>query len=179
MPPPVTKFKAIVAFGSNLGNRQQTIACGFDHIAHDSLQILARSPLYETPPMGGAADQPFINGAILVETELSPQELLKYLLAVEQSLGRVRERPWGNRTLDLDIILMVNEAQTPMIVREPGLILPHPESLKRDFVLVPAADIAPDWIHPETGHTLKEEVQRRGYHLIPEEPSPSLPTSSP
>lgn len=166
------KFKAIVAVGSNLGNRKQIIAAGIEELAHGTDHILAQSPLYETPPMGGAADLPFINGAILIETQRPPQDLLDYLLRIERKFGRVRERPWGNRTLDLDIILMVDENETPLIIHEPGLMIPHPESLKRDFVLIPAADVGPNWIHPATGTTLKAEVLKRGYHLTVEKSSP-------
>jgi 2-amino-4-hydroxy-6-hydroxymethyldihydropteridine diphosphokinase len=126
--------RAFVGIGSNLGDREATIRAAIDALPG----VIAVSQLRETDPVG-VTDQPaFLNGAVALETELSPRELLDRLLAVERELGRERRERWGPRTIDLDLLLYGDEA-----IDEAGLTVPHPRLHERRFVLEPLADIAP------------------------------------
>lgn len=164
-------FEYLIAIGSNLGDRLQNLHRSLSLIETRCGNITARSSFYRTAPVG-AADQEFINGAIILESELVPQDLMMTLLAIEQSLGRTREVHWGNRTIDLDLVLAriktssEESHSTPIpgnsiVIESESLVVPHPRMLERDFVLVPAAEIAPEWIHPETGSTLNNENKTR------------------
>jgi 2-amino-4-hydroxy-6-hydroxymethyldihydropteridine diphosphokinase len=104
------------------------------------------SEIRETEPVGPIEQGPFLNGALRVETDLGPGELLEVLLAVEQHLGRVREERWGPRTIDLDLLLYGDEA-----LDEPGLTVPHPRLHERRFALEPLADLAPSLEIPGRG----------------------------
>ncbi len=109
----------------------------------DQLPLTRRrraSSLYATRPVGPADQPDFINAVAQLETRLSPLALLDQLQALEQRHGRVRERRWGPRTLDLDLLLFDDRRLVT-----PRLTLPHPEMVKRAFVLVPLAEIAPAW----------------------------------
>lgn len=157
-------LSAIVAFGSNEGDRTHFISQSLMMIERDIGPIVSRSNIYKTAPIG-AANQEFLNGAALIKTNLQPHELLTQLLHIEHELGRTRYEKWGNRTIDLDIVVANDFTKGPIVLNDQDLILPHPESLLRDFVLVPASEVSPSWIHPSTGNTLMNEVQKRGYTL--------------
>ena len=151
-------FSVLLSFGSNLGNRHQTLDDAW-HVLGQTADIITirLSPFYETEPVGGPAGQPmYINTAGIIQTDASPEKLLTILQKIETDFGRVRFERWGARTLDIDILLYGDR-----VVELPMLTIPHPEMLHRQFVLAPAQDIAPDWIHPLTGKTLRihwEEV---------------------
>lgn len=138
---------AYVALGSNLDNPRAQIEHGFDELAAlPRTALRTRSRLYRTPPWG-IVDQPdFINAAARIETTLSPRELLGALLAIEARAGRMRGIRNGPRTLDMDLLLYGNHA-----LREAGLVVPHPRLHERAFVLLPLADIAPDFEVPGKG----------------------------
>ena len=109
--------------------------------------MLAVSQLRETEPVGKTDQPEFLNGAVSVETSLSPRELLDALLRVEQELGRVRdEERWGPRTIDLDLLVYGDE-----IVNEPGLRVPHPRLHERRFALEPLVDLEPELEIPGQG----------------------------
>lgn len=130
---------AYLGLGGNLGDRAATLARAADAIGRlPGTRLLARSSLYETPPWGETEQGAFLNAALAVETDLSPERLLAEGLAIERSLGRVRERRWGPRAIDIDILHVEGVGRT-----EPGLVLPHPYLTERAFVLVPLAEIAP------------------------------------
>jgi 2-amino-4-hydroxy-6-hydroxymethyldihydropteridine diphosphokinase len=134
--------RAYVGVGSNLGDREATIRAAIAALPG----VLAVSELRETDPVG-LTDQPtFLNGAVALETELSPRELLDTLLAVERQLGRERRERWGPRTIDLDL-LVYGDA----IVAEPGLSVPHPRLHERRFALEPLAELDPDLAVPGRG----------------------------
>jgi len=106
------------------------------------LKILRTSALYETKPVG--PEQPmYLNGAFLADCAHSPEKLLAQLQGIEDALGRERGVHWGPRTMDLDILLFGSD-----IIETPQLLVPHPFMLERLFVLVPAAEVAPEMIHP-------------------------------
>ncbi len=108
--------------------------------------VTAVSEIRETEPVGPVEQGPFLNGAVRIETDLGPRELLERLLAVEQRLGRVREERWGPRTIDLDLLLYGD-----LVVDEPGLTVPHPRLHERRFALEPLADLAPSLEIPGKG----------------------------
>ncbi len=134
---------AYIALGSNLGERKQNILTALNYMEQSGLKILAVSSLLETEPYG-VTDQPsFINAAVKIETELAAHDLLRLLLAIELKMGRVRKRHWGERNIDLDLILYDDK-----IMKDKDLIVPHPDMQNRLFVLSPLAEIAGDVVHP-------------------------------
>ena len=141
----------LVAVGSNLGNRQQTLDRAVEVLTqHQQLRLLRRSRWRETSPVGGPPGQgTFLNGALLLETSLSAQRLLEVLQAVEAEFGRDRRQRWGPRSLDLDLLLYDN-----LVLRTPLLCIPHPRMAWRRFVLEPALEIAGDMLHPALGWTV-------------------------
>ena len=116
-------------------------------------QVAARSSLYSTEPVGFAEQPRFVNAAVALETNLAPHALLGGLMAIEKEFGRDRSAGFvnGPRTLDLDILLFDD-----LILREPGLEIPHPRLAERAFVLIPLAEIAPQIADPRSGQTVSQ-----------------------
>lgn len=143
---------SLLGIGSNLGDRSAQMDAAVEALRqHADIRVVKVSDWVETDPVGGPdKQQSYMNGAILVETDLLPQKLLATLLDVERGLGRERDQRWGPRSVDLDVLLYDEE-----IVDEPGLAIPHPWMAIRRFVLQPAADVAGELIHPKTGWSLK------------------------
>jgi 2-amino-4-hydroxy-6-hydroxymethyldihydropteridine diphosphokinase len=138
---------AFIGIGSNLGDRETHLRRALELLgAVDRIDVLAVSRFRETEPVGPVAQGPFLNGAVLVSTELPPRELLERLLAIEQSLGRVRRERFGPRTIDLDLLLYGDE-----VLDEPGLTVPHPRLHERRFALEPLAELAPGLVIPGLG----------------------------
>ena len=133
---------AYVGLGSNLGDREATIRRAIAALPG----VVAVSELRETDPVGVTEQPAFLNGAVALETELLPRELLDSLLAVERELGRERRERWGPRTIDLDLLLYGTE-----MVDEPGLTVPHPSLHERRFALEPLADLDPQLVVPGHG----------------------------
>jgi 2-amino-4-hydroxy-6-hydroxymethyldihydropteridine diphosphokinase len=132
--------RAAIALGSNLEDPEAQVLRAFDEIgALPATQLLARSRLYRTQPVGYLDQPDFVNACALVDTALAPRALLDGLLAIEQKHGRKREIPNGPRTLDLDIILYGDST-----IDEPGLTIPHPRAHERDFVMKPLGEIWPE-----------------------------------
>jgi 2-amino-4-hydroxy-6-hydroxymethyldihydropteridine diphosphokinase len=133
---------AIIALGGNVGDVRATFAKAIAHVCGMAQgALVARSSDYATPPWGDEDQAPFINACVEIETGLDPHALLFVMQKVEQKFGRTRtkERRWGPRTLDLDLI-----AYDDVALQEADLTLPHPRLFERAFVLVPLAEIAPD-----------------------------------
>ncbi len=141
-----------IGLGSNLGDREQHLHDAREKLrAHSAIELRQQSALYHTAPVG-LFDQPeFLNQVIEIATRLTPQALLYTVLQIERELGRVRERKWGPRTIDLDIL-----AFGRMRVNTAELRVPHPEIRRRRFVLAPWAEIAPDFKPPESEQTVAE-----------------------
>ena len=139
--------RAYVGLGANLGPREVTLLRAVDLLAAaDRVEVVAVSQLRETEPFG-VADQPgYLNGAVALDTALSPRGLLDVLLGVERELGRVREERWGPRTVDLDLLVYGDE-----VVDEPGLRVPHPRLHERRFALEPLAELEPELVVPGLG----------------------------
>ena len=140
--------KVAIAVGSNVGDREAHVDYAAARLG-DYLSNLSPSRWHETEPVGVGDQDPFLNGAIVGETALSPRQLLDVLLLIERERGRARPYPGAPRTLDLDLILYDRQ-----VVDEPGLQVPHPRFRDRLFVLEPLAEIAPDWIDPVSGHSI-------------------------
>ena len=132
---------AAIALGANVGDKKRFLDDAIDAlVSAGDVGLRRRSSYFRTEPWGVTDQDWFVNACILVETELAPLALLDRCLAVETGLGRVRDRRWGPRTIDLDLLLYDGAA-----MREERLELPHPRLAERAFVLVPLAEIAPDW----------------------------------
>lgn len=144
--------RALIALGSNLGERQATLDAAVAAISKRAdTRVLKTSAWLESAHVGGPAQPNYLNGALLVETSLPPLALLDRLQQVEHAAGRVRNEHWGPRTLDLDLLLYDD-----VIIESERLRLPHPRLPFRRFVLEPAVEIAADWLHPLFGTTLAE-----------------------
>jgi 2-amino-4-hydroxy-6-hydroxymethyldihydropteridine diphosphokinase len=146
--------RIVIGLGSNLGDRLGTITTAVDQLrALRGVHVLRRSPLYETPAVGGPPQGDYLNGAVLVVTAEPARGILDWLLAIERSLGRVRPDAvrWGPRTIDLDLLWIEGEG-----VSEPGLVVPHPRLAERTFALRPLLDIAPDAVDFLTGQPFAE-----------------------
>jgi len=137
--------------GGNEGDRVGTMATARRRIEAAAGPIRRQSALYETAPWGKTDQADFINQALLVETSLDAPTLLQNLLGIEAAMGRKRIEKYGSRIIDIDI-LFFNDA----IIRQPGLLIPHPEMQNRRFVLAPLAEIAPDHLHPVLGLPVRE-----------------------
>ncbi len=143
---------ALVALGSNMGDRAAHIESALTAMdENQAIRLLASSELTETAPYGVTDQDDFLNGAIYIETILSPHALLAFLQQLENESGRERTRHWGPRTLDLDLIYYSDH-----ILHSDKLTLPHPEMQKRDFVLEPICEITPNYIDPRYGIPVSE-----------------------
>lgn len=131
---------AYVGLGSNLENPLQQAETAITELkAHRHLRNVEPSPLYSSKPVGPQDQPDYINCVVKLETQLGPHDLLDLLQSLENSHGRVRKRHWGERTLDLDLLLY-GQAQ----IRTPRLTVPHPHMMDRSFVLYPLADLCPN-----------------------------------
>jgi len=150
------KSRAFLGFGGNLEKPLEQFRTARQQLAeHPQIEVLAGSPLYRTPAVGGPAGQPdYLNGVLEVMTELSPEELLGLCRSIETSAGRTREIPWGPRILDIDLLFIDN-----LILDTPLLRLPHPRLHQRHFVLLPLVDLAPQLPHPQLQKTARELLE--------------------
>ena len=132
--------RAYLGLGSNLGDRLAHLQRAVDALAATTgIRVVAVSDVYETAPVGGPAQDDFLNAVVAIDTDLAPRDLLAVAMDVEQREERVRTVRWGPRTLDVDILLYGDEQ-----VDEPDLEIPHPRMHERAFVLAPLRDVAPD-----------------------------------
>jgi len=128
-----------------MGDRATYIQSAKSLLAELPCTILSEASNHETDPIG-AADLKFINTALICQSELTPSAFLSALLRIEHSLGRERVVHWGNRTIDLDIILAIDEHDKVVSINSEALTIPHPRAHERDFVMNPCSEIAPDWM---------------------------------
>lgn len=143
-----------IALGSNLGDSRKIIQQALVSLSHrPGIDVVAQSSLYQTVAVG--PPQPdVLNACALLNASLSAHDLLDHLLDVERHFGRVRCERWGPRTLDLDL-LFYGQA----IITETTLHIPHPRLRERAFVLIPLAEIAPDWHDPLSGQAIRSLCQ--------------------
>ncbi len=129
--------RAFIALGSNIGDRAAYLEQAIAMLsAHPQIEVVKRSSIYETEPIGYVEQQSFFNMVIEVETTLSPCELLETTQAIEHKCGRVRDIRWGPRTIDLDILLYDQEN-----MEMENLMIPHPRMWERAFVVVPLMEL--------------------------------------
>jgi 2-amino-4-hydroxy-6-hydroxymethyldihydropteridine diphosphokinase len=143
---------AYIGVGSNLG--EKIIHCLEAIVRIDAIsgcRVTAQSGFYRTQPVGVKGQDWYVNGVIVLSADISAQELLKSLLAIEVDMGRERKRKWDSRIIDLDILLFGEE-----VISEKGLQIPHPLMHLRRFVLVPMVSLAPDLVHPVLGKSMTE-----------------------
>ena len=141
------RHHVVLSAGSNLGDRLGTLQGCVQAIGGlPDTDVLARSPVYQTAPVGGPAQSDYLNAVLVIATGLAPRDLLTATQRIETDFGRVRAERYGPRTLDIDMISYDEE-----ISDDPVLTLPHPRAHERAFVLVPWADIEPDVLLPGHG----------------------------
>ncbi len=134
--------RAYLGLGSNLGERLRHLQFAVDELArHAGIEIIAVSRVYETAPVGGPPQGPYLNAVVAVDTDLDPNELLHECQLVEERAERVRTARWGPRTLDIDVLL-VDDWRVDL----PDLTIPHPRMWERGFVLAPLRDVAPELV---------------------------------
>ena len=139
--------RAFLALGSNIGDRHAHLQAAVEFVdAAHGVTVLAVSPMYETDPVGGPAQDDFLNAVVELDTSLSPHQLLRVAQDAEAAADRVRVERWGPRTLDVDIVL-VDGVQ----MDDPELTIPHPRFHERGFVLAPLHDLAPTLIDAPAG----------------------------
>lgn len=166
---------ALIALGSNchMGDilPETLVKYAIQHIRYDLTSQASESRLFHTPAFPEGAGPAFVNAAIALQCNHSAAEILRVLHEIEARLGRVRQGRWGPRTMDLDLIALDDEihpdratlrhwVDLPMAEQQRAapdqLILPHPRLQDRAFVLVPLADLVPDWCHPLTGRSIAQ-----------------------
>jgi 3-oxoacyl-[acyl-carrier protein] reductase len=145
--------RALVALGSNLGDRARTLDSALDALGQaPGVRVVRVSSYHETLPVGGPPGQPnYLNAVVELETDLSPEALLALLQQIEQAHGRERPMPNAARTLDLDLLLYGD-----LVRIAPDPIIPHPRMHLREFVLAPLAEIAPEVVHPVLHRSIRE-----------------------
>jgi 2-amino-4-hydroxy-6-hydroxymethyldihydropteridine diphosphokinase len=141
--------KAYLLTGGNEGDRYLNMQQARTNIEHICGQLLQVSSLYETAAWGKTDQADFLNQVLLVETNLTPQELLRAIFSIEEKGGRIRTVKNAPRTIDIDILFYDRQ-----ILDEPGLSIPHPRIAERRFVLEPLNEISPGFVHPVLEKTI-------------------------
>jgi 2-amino-4-hydroxy-6-hydroxymethyldihydropteridine diphosphokinase len=154
---------AYLGIGSNLGDRLSYLQLAVDELARaDRVAVVGVSPVYETAPVGGPEQPEYLNAVVALDTSLGARELLRIAQRIEAAAERVRTVRWGPRTLDVDVLLVGDQR-----IDDPDLVVPHPRLAERAFVVVPLAELDPEWrtrIPPD-----RHSVRRTGLALrVPE-----------
>ena len=142
-------INVFLLLGSNLGDREFFLNKAIENIELTISPVEKSSSLYETAAWGTTGQPDYLNQVIIVKTDLSAREVLARVLAIELSLGRVREAKWDSRTIDIDILFYGAD-----VINENDLEVPHPRLHLRRFTLEPLAEIAADFLHPVLRKTL-------------------------
>lgn len=144
-----------VALGSNLGDREKAFVGALEAIGTDpDLRLLCASRVFETPPVGPPGQGAYLNAVVELHVAIEPIDLLKRLHRIECAMGRDRSQEtvrWGPRSLDLDILFFGERR-----FESSELVIPHPRSHERNFVMVPMAEITPEFLHPTLEKTMAE-----------------------
>lgn len=145
--------KAYLSLGTNLGNKRRNLVTAAALLAERTGDILVLSEIYETEPWGFESSHRFLNAALVLETSLSPSDLLQATRLIEIEMGRIAKSDgsYEDRVIDIDL-LMYDE----VVMQTSRLTLPHPLMHKRRFVMEPLAEIAPDAVHPVFHKTMNQ-----------------------
>lgn len=138
-------MRAVVALGANLESPEEAVELAIT-LLNQSSDLVARSSLYTTKPVGGPPQPDYVNAVCILESDLPAHDLLALLNGIEKSMGRVRNERWGPRIIDLDLIIYGNA-----VVDDDELTLPHPRAHEREFVLQPWLEIDPEAELPPYG----------------------------
>lgn len=152
-----------LGLGSNLGDRLSNLRAAVTALPPGVIDLHS-SRVYETPPWGFEEQPAFLNQVVTGKTELTPEELLSYVKAIERRMGRRKTRRFGPRVIDIDILFYAD-----WVVNRKSLKIPHPQIAARAFVLVPLADLAPDLRHPQSGVSVTAmlaKVEREGIEVF-------------
>ena len=139
-----------ISLGTNLGNRAQNLEIALEKLLK-FVNVIKKSKIYETKPIDYKNQPLFLNMVVKIETKLSARELITKLQKVENEMGRIKKIKKGPRIIDLDILYYNNE-----IINEPNLKIPHPRAYKRNFVLTPLKELAPDLMDPKKHKTITQ-----------------------
>ena len=140
-----------LGLGSNLGDRKEFLTIACKHLCSEAIMEFRASSVYESEPLLKMPQPKYFNMVICGLTVLSPPDLLKKCQQIEIISGRIPRERWGSREIDIDIL-----SYGSRIIDKDDLIIPHPEIENRSFVLMPMLELSPEWLHPETGITIKE-----------------------
>ena len=144
-----------LCLGGNVGDTRQYLSRAIELIDSRIGAVMQKSDVYRSEPWGMECDQWFLNQSVMVETEFEPQVVLEQCLQIEAELGRTRSgNGYEPRTIDIDIIFFGNQ-----VISQPNLTVPHPFMHRRNFVLRPLCQIAPDFVHPVFGESLERLVE--------------------
>ena len=149
-PPESENVRIFLGLGSNMGDRRHNLEWA-QHSLSQKLGMGQVSSVYDTAPLGNTRQARFLNLVCEAATPLMPVELLTFIKEIEMDMGRQPGPPNSPRPIDIDILFYDNQ-----IINTPELIIPHPRLTERAFVLIPLAEIAPDFVHPAVGKTINE-----------------------
>ncbi|MBC8313477.1 MAG: 2-amino-4-hydroxy-6-hydroxymethyldihydropteridine diphosphokinase [Candidatus Cloacimonetes bacterium] len=152
----MTENIVFIGLGSNLGNRKKNLKSAINKIKNlHKISLISKSSIIETKPVGNVNQPDFLNCIIKIRTELNPGKLLSKLLQIEKKMGRIRKKKWEPRIIDLDILFFNDE-----IINTKNLQIPHPEILKRKFILASMNEIASKFVYPKTNKKIEELFQK-------------------
>ncbi len=146
--------KIFLGLGSNVGKREKNIEKAVNLLS-EKISNIKVANLYLTKPVGVENQPDFINTALVGFTDLSPEELLKFVKSVEKKVGRIYRFRWGPREIDIDILFYEG-----VVLDKKDLVIPHPRIQEREFVLKPLMDLEPEFVHPVFNLTIEELYQR-------------------
>ena len=146
-----------LGLGTNLGEKERNLNDAIISLSQEVGFVIRSSTFYASKPWGFESDNDFLNAVVLVDTALTPFDVLSKTQEIEKSLGRTAKtiNSYSDRLIDIDILLYDN-----LIIDQPTLKIPHPLIAERDFVIIPLSEIAPDLVHPVFGRKIVELLNR-------------------